>query len=175
MKEIALRTGRGKWNKGRKSTEEQKRKMSEAHKGRSSGMKGKKHSEETLKKMSELKKGERHPGWKGGISKTNFTHKKWLKENKERVAFLNERRRAMKRNAEGSHTFGEWELLKRQYGYKCPLCGKQEPEIKLTQDHIIPLSKGGSDYIENIQPLCGSCNSRKKDKIKVVLSYCDNC
>jgi hypothetical protein len=160
--------------KGIKLSEEHKRKLSESHKGKSSGMKGKKHSRETLIKMSELKTGERHPGWKGGISEIDYSNKRWKKNNPEKVAFINERRRSMKRNAEGSHTFGEWELLKKQYGYRCPGCGRKEPEIKLTEDHIIPLSKGGSDYIENIQPLCGSCNSRKKDKIKVVLSYRDN-
>jgi 5-methylcytosine-specific restriction endonuclease McrA len=59
----------------------------------------------------------------------------------------------------------KWELLKKQYGYTCPMCGKKEPKIKLTEDHIIPLSKGGSDYIENIQPLCVSCNTKKYTKI----------
>lgn len=68
--------------------------------------------------------------------------------------------------AKGSHSQEEWELLKAQYNYTCPACGKSEPEIKLTEDHIIPLTKNGSDFIHNIQSLCKSCNSIKHDKIK---------
>lgn len=73
------------------------------------------------------------------------------------LAYVN-RRRALKAAAEGSHTVEEWEALKKQYDYRCLRCGKQ---TKLTRDHIIPLSRGGSDYISNLQPLCLSCNSKK--------------
>jgi len=90
---------------------------------------------------------------------------KWREENCERIRFLVKRRRALKKNADGSHTLGEWENLKAQYNWTCPCCKKSEPKIKLTEDHIIPLSKGGSDNIENIQPLCKSCNSKKYTKI----------
>ena len=89
----------------------------------------------------------------------------WRKNNKEKVRFQDKIRWAREHNADGLHTLGEWKLLKKQYGYRCPDCKKQEPEIQLTEDHIIPLKKGGSNYIENIQPLCRSCNASKGTKI----------
>ena len=95
------------------------------------------------------------------------TKRKERQRNKERINLANRNYALRKRGAVGSFTIGDWELLKKQYGFTCPLCLKSEPEITLTKDHIIPISKGGSNFIENIQPLCGSCNSRKRDKINV--------
>jgi len=79
---------------------------------------------------------------------------------------------ARKKGAEGSYTLEEWDLLKKEFDYTCPACTLKEPEIKLTVDHIIPLIKGGSDYIENIQPLCLKCNSKKNIKI---INYWEKC
>lgn len=61
----------------------------------------------------------------------------------------------------GSHTKQQWEHLKAAYNYTCNICGKSEPEIKLTKDHIISIKNGGTNDIGNIQPLCRTCNSRK--------------
>ncbi|MEO8971104.1 MAG: HNH endonuclease signature motif containing protein [Ktedonobacteraceae bacterium] len=70
-------------------------------------------------------------------------------------------RRARVQQAKGSFTAREWKQLCKQYNYTCLCCRKQEPEIKLTVDHIVPLSVGGANSIDNIQPLCQSCNSSK--------------
>jgi len=82
----------------------------------------------------------------------------------EKSVAANNRRRALKLAAKGSHTEKEWQDLKAFYNFKCLKCGKQEPEVKLTRDHVLPLTEGGSDSISNIQPLCARCNSKKNNK-----------
>ena len=82
----------------------------------------------------------------------------------EKSVAATNRRRALKLASEGSHTEEEWEELKAFYNFTCLRCGKQEPEISLTRDHIIPLTQGGADSIDNVQPLCARCNSKKNNK-----------
>ncbi len=37
-------------------------------------------------------------------------------------------------------------------------------KVLMTKDHIMPKSKGGSNTLENYQPMCTVCNSKKADK-----------
>lgn len=69
--------------------------------------------------------------------------------------------RLRSRGAEGSHTIREWRDLCEFFKHCCAMCGECKP---LTRDHIVALSRGGSDYIENIQPLCLRCNSKKGNR-----------
>lgn len=57
-----------------------------------------------------------------------------------------------------------YQVLKRD-NYTCQSCGAtvQDGE-KLEVDHITPVSKGGTNDIENLQVLCKTCNIGKSDK-----------
>ena len=87
----------------------------------------------------------------------------WAKENHAYVLHNASVQNAKRKGAKGNHVLAEWEALKKKCNYTCQICGCKEPEIKLTKDHIIPISKGGTNDIGNIQPLCKSCNCRKRE------------
>ncbi len=51
-------------------------------------------------------------------------------------------------------------LYGKQEGH-CAGCGIHFPFRNLTVDHIVPRSRGGTDHLDNLQLLCGACNSTK--------------
>lgn len=68
-----------------------------------------------------------------------------------------------------------YEVLKRAK-FRCELCGISADIKALEVDHIVPRNKGGTDDPSNLQALCYSCNSMKRDRDdtdfrKVVESY----
>ena len=69
------------------------------------------------------------------------------------------KRRTRILTAKGTFTAREWELRKQEFDYRCAYCGRKS--TKLTADHYIPLSKGGTNYIDNIVPACIKCNKHK--------------
>ena len=67
--------------------------------------------------------------------------------------------RARLANAEGRFTLKQFRELCKKYKYTCICCGKTEDQLfdiqrMLVPDHVVPISKGGSNFIDNIQPLC---------------------
>jgi len=122
--------------------------------------------------------GNKNPKWKGGVTTDKKEYRKslrnenlekyrkqtngWLRAHPEKVREISRRRRANKKMVTGGHfTEDEWIRLCEEHGNKCLCC--QRKDVKLTADHVIPLNPG-QDTIDNIQPLCQSCNSSKGRK-----------
>jgi 5-methylcytosine-specific restriction endonuclease McrA len=63
------------------------------------------------------------------------------------------------KEVEGSHTVEAWLAVRESFGNRCLCCDRDD--VALEKEHVVPLSMGGTNYIENIQPLCRRCNSSK--------------
>lgn len=107
----------------------------------------------------------------------NKYRKQWRRENPDKVlAQLKRARKAhpgrasvwsktrsnRKRATGGFCSEAEWNLLCDLCENKCLYCKQL---CVLTVDHIIPVVYNGDSFIDNLQPLCRSCNSKKNDTI----------
>lgn len=62
----------------------------------------------------------------------------------------------------GMHTDDQWKQMLAWARYSCVKCAIPFSDLDFpTKDHIIPVAEGGDDTIQNIQPLCVSCNASK--------------
>jgi 5-methylcytosine-specific restriction endonuclease McrA len=94
--------------------------------------------------------------------------RRWRQRNYEWYSLRNRvetnRHRAKILGAPGDFTVIEWVMLVALYGCRCLCCGKWGGANDLQIDHVVPLERGGSNSIENIQPLCEKCNKAKGRK-----------
>lgn len=54
-------------------------------------------------------------------------------------------------------------LVLQRDNFRCCICGRTAKETKLEVDHKIPVSKGGTDSLDNLWTLCIDCNRGKSD------------
>ena len=83
------------------------------------------------------------------------TFYRWARNNKDSVNAIQSRRRA----CGGTMTAAAWQSLIAFFGHLCAYCHQRF--IRLEQDHVVPLSKGGMHNTDNVVPACRSCNAAK--------------
>jgi 5-methylcytosine-specific restriction endonuclease McrA len=90
-------------------------------------------------------------------------------DNPEVAATHARNRRARIKQSEGEHTKDEIEDLRIRQKHKCASCGTSTKK-SYDVDHIIPISKGGSNSISNLQILCPTCNRQKNNLDPIVFA-----
>lgn len=128
---------------------------------------------------AKYKSGKNHWNYKHGMSDTleytrmlrqkpEYKAKRRMYNKKPEVKDMARRYKLKRREIEPGHDWKEWITLLKKYNNRCYYCGvkmtKKEGPRQRTRDHLIPLSRGGTDTLENIVPACRSCNSKKGTK-----------
>lgn len=87
-------------------------------------------------------------------------HRRWRSANIEKARTSCRNRRARKRQADGHHSEADAINIRKLQRDRCAYC-KTRLHNSGELDHIIPLSKGGTNWPRNLQWLCQPCNSSK--------------
>lgn len=106
---------------------------------------------------AEVKSPRRKAYYKANSEREKAGVKKWVSENRQAKTSHN-RKRALRLLELAPIKQKDWERVLREQGSNCLKCGSSS----VTVDHIVPISKGGTNEYDNLQPLCSSCNAKKR-------------
>lgn len=99
--------------------------------------------------------------WGKNRDRYTVVAKQWRSENQDKRRCIQENRRARQLEASGWFSAMDAEIIMKLQDDRCAYCNETE---NLQLDHIIPLSRGGSNWPWNIQWLCSHHNSSKNSK-----------
>lgn len=88
--------------------------------------------------------------------------RQWRENNYSRARANERNKLAQRRNAAGKHTARDVDFLFAQQRGKCPVCRGALGNYHV--DHVVPLSRGGTNDRLNLQLLCSGCNQSKHAK-----------
>jgi 5-methylcytosine-specific restriction endonuclease McrA len=91
----------------------------------------------------------------------------WAK-NRERKRLFRRNRKALERGGRGKHTLAAVAVILKMQRGRCAYCRQQLDEYHV--DHIVPLSRGGTNRSANLQLTCSRCNRQKGAKDPVEFS-----
>ena len=109
---------------------------------------------------------------KANKEKIDAYFREWLRtpEGKEYMVRRNFQRRSsvLRTPVKQLLTPAQWREIKFKFHNTCAYCGVPESSsVKLTRDHLIPVTKGGLHTRDNIVPACQPCNARKGAKLLI--------
>ena len=116
---------------------------------------------EWAKKNPEKVKEKNKKNYYKNIEKNLATVRRWFQNNKDKKQEYHRTHRAKLKEVGGVFTAEDWKDVLQEQGNKCLCCGETED---LTHDHVVPITKGGSNTKENAQVLCRRCNCKKGTK-----------
>jgi len=144
---------------------------------------GKKIREKWKKENADRVKKIRKENYEANKERELFRNSEWRRSNKEKMrkyckkynktlkgkinrSRKSARRRSLLKLTKCTLTAKEWNDILKKYKYRCYYCKcRLNNNNPPTQDHVIPLSKGGEHTKENIVSSCGICNSKKGSKM----------
>lgn len=90
------------------------------------------------------------------------SHREYMREyfSPDRARMYHQVRKARKMKAAGAASIEQVRARVELYGGQCWICGSPYEAI----DHVIALTRGGTNFSANLRPICRSCNSRKGNK-----------
>lgn len=113
------------------------------------------------KPENKKKRREQISAWmKANRAKMNEAYKRWYVKNQDVLRKLAYQRAGL--YGKSNFTFEEWLEILDHFDHRCAYCHRSD--VKLTMDHVVPVSCGGKHEAENIVPACKSCNSRKGNR-----------
>lgn len=90
--------------------------------------------------------------------------KKYAQQNRPKMREIVMRRYRRIKDAAGFYSFEQWLAKGAYHGWRCYLCGLELSPLSAETDHKIPVSRGGTNWLANIAPVCTPCNMSKGAK-----------
>lgn len=85
-------------------------------------------------------------------------------KNPARYRAADSRKRTLRLRAPGHHSALDINAIRQAQRDRCAYCQKKLSQVRWHVDHIQPLSRGGTNFRNNLQVLCAPCNQSKYAK-----------
>ena len=94
------------------------------------------------------------------LEKAREASRNWNRNNKDKKNALTRARKALLYKAVGNSSIDQIEARMAYYGFLCAYCRGPFEQV----DHVIPVSRGGSNWASNLVPSCAACNQQKNNR-----------